>query len=91
MRSNLNVWSVYLVECKDGSFYCGISNNVPKRIKKHNSGKGAKYTRGRGPVVLMCSAECESKSAALKLEAAVKRLPKKIKLQYLQKLQGMST
>lgn len=75
----MNGWSVYLVRCKDNSLYTGISNNVPKRVSAHNSGKGARYTRSRRPVILVYSENAASKSAALKREAAIKRLTKKAK------------
>lgn len=67
-------WFVYLVLCKDYSLYCGIAQDVMARVKAHNEGKGAKYTRGRRPVWLVHKEECGSKSAALKREAAIKKL-----------------
>lgn len=47
-------WTLYLVRCSDNSLYCGITNDLINRLKDHNSGKGAKYTRSRRPVVLVC-------------------------------------
>jgi len=73
-------WLVYLVECSDSTFYCGITNNLENRLKKHNNGTASKYTRGRLPVVLIACQHCDSRSAALKLEAKVKKLPKRDKL-----------
>jgi len=67
-------WVVYIVECADGSLYTGISNDVEKRIAAHNAGKGAKYTKGRGPVVLRFSEKVKNKSEALKREAEIKRM-----------------
>lgn len=67
-------WVVYLVRCKDGTLYTGCTNNLPHRLSAHNEGKGAKYTRARRPVVLVYQESCESRSAALKREAAIKRL-----------------
>jgi len=68
------MWAVYVVKCSDGSFYCGVTNNVPKRIHAHSDGKGAKYTRSRLPVKLLRVWVYENKSAALKAEHAFKKL-----------------
>ena len=76
-------WVVYLVECSDGSLYCGVSNNIEKRLATHNAGKGAKYTRSRLPVVLQVVAGAMSRSAALKLEYQVKQQRKNEKVKYL--------
>jgi predicted GIY-YIG superfamily endonuclease len=67
-------WLVYLLRCSDGSLYTGITNNLPKRLKAHAAGKASKYTRSRLPVKLAYSEPQKSKSAALKREAAIKRL-----------------
>jgi putative endonuclease len=66
---------VYLVECSDGSLYTGIALDVERRIEDHNAGKGARYTRGRGPVVLMASAGPMDHGDALRLEMKIKRTP----------------
>lgn len=73
-------WAVYILECKDGTLYTGITDDLERRIKAHNEGKGAKYTRGRGPVRLRYREDCESHSAALRRELAVKRLSRQEKL-----------
>jgi putative endonuclease len=70
----LSTWFVYMLRCVDNSLYTGITNNLEKRLKAHNEGKGAKYTRGRGPVVMVYQKECESQSDALKQELAMKKL-----------------
>lgn len=70
---------VYLLKCKDNTFYCGYTNNLEKRIKTHNEGKGSKYTRGRLPAKLIYVEEYESKSLALKREYEIKRFSKKEK------------
>jgi putative endonuclease len=71
------IWYVYMVRCSDGTLYTGISNDLEKRIKAHNSGKdGARYTRSRKPVELVYSEQVESKSAAARLEYQIKRLPR---------------
>lgn len=74
------VWFVYLLRCGDGSLYCGMTDDVLRRLETHRSGKGAKYTRGRGPLELVYTEECESYSAALKREAAIKKLKRQEKL-----------
>ena len=76
------MWFVYILECSDGTYYTGATNDLDKRIKKHNDGKGAKYTKTRRPVKLMKSFECIDKSDALKLEYKIKQLPKNEKLTY---------
>jgi putative endonuclease len=77
------MWFVYILECSDKTLYTGITNNLELRLKKHNEGKGAKYTKGRRPVILLKYSEVESKSEALKLEFKIKQLPKEDKLKLL--------
>lgn len=74
-------WLVYLLRCRDGSLYTGITNDLPKRLKAHAAGTASKYTRSRRPVALAHSEPQTSKSAALKREAAIKRLPRRAKLE----------
>lgn len=74
------VWFVYLLRCGDGSLYCGITDDVSRRLEAHAAGKGAKYTRGRGPLELVYTEACESHSGALKREAAIKKLKRHEKL-----------
>ncbi len=74
------MWYVYLLKCSDGTLYCGITNNLEKRIAKHNAGRGAKYTRGRLPVELIKFFEVPNKSEALKLEIKIKQLSREEKL-----------
>ncbi len=69
-------WSVYILRCGDGSLYTGISNNVEERVKKHNLGKGAAYTRSHLPVVLVWEERKRSASFAKKREAQIKKLTK---------------
>ena len=73
-------WYVYILRCKDGTLYTGSTDDVQRRQALHNSGKGAKYTRGRTPVEVVYSEECESYSAALKREYAIKHLSRKDKI-----------
>ena len=66
------MWFVYIVKCSDDSFYTGSSNDVEARVKRHNSGKGGKYTRSRKPVVLIYTEQLDSKEQALKREIEIK-------------------
>ena len=72
-------WNVYLLECSDQTIYCGITNNLEKRLKVHNKGKASKYTRGRLPVKLLYSKAVSTRSEALKLEYFIKQMDKKNK------------
>ncbi|AKP03729.1 GIY-YIG nuclease family protein [Companilactobacillus pabuli] len=74
---------VYMLLCSDKTFYTGTSNDVKKRVKTHNAGKGAKYTKVRRPVKLMYTEELADKSAALKREIAIKKLTRLQKEQLL--------
>jgi putative endonuclease len=74
------VWTVYLVRCADESLYCGITNDLTARLAAHAAGKGAKYTRGRGPFELVALQRCRDKRVALRIEHAVKQLPRRDKL-----------
>lgn len=73
-------WKLYMLRCGDGSLYTGITTDVQARLEVHRSGKGAKYTRGRGPLELAYSEECGTHSDALKREIAVKALTKEEKM-----------
>ena len=80
-RRSLSVrWTVYLLRCRDGSLYTGITNDLPKRLKTHAAGKASRYTRSRLPVELAYEEPQPTKSRALKREAAIKRLPRWAKL-----------
>jgi predicted GIY-YIG superfamily endonuclease len=72
-------WKLYILRCGDGSFYTGITTDVEARLEVHRSGKGAKYTRGRGPLELIYSEDCGTHSDALKREIAVKAMTKEEK------------
>ena len=67
-------WYVYILRCGDNTLYTGITDDVPRRLAAHRAGKGAKYTRGRGPLELVYQERVPDKSAALRREAAIKRL-----------------
>ena len=78
-------WFVYLLECIDGTLYCGITNNLEKRIDTHNKGKGAKYTKSRLPVKIFYFESLENKSDALKREYQLKKLKRKEKIELKEK------
>ncbi len=69
----MNAWWVYLLRCRDGTLYCGATNDLPRRLDAHGRGR-VKYTRGRLPVELAFSEEVGPKGAALSREAALKRM-----------------
>ena len=71
---------VYLIRCGDGTLYCGIARDVSARLAQHASGKGARYTRGRGPFVLLTTRRCRERGLALRIEHAVKQLSRDQKL-----------
>jgi predicted GIY-YIG superfamily endonuclease len=73
-------WYVYLARCADGSLYCGITNDLQARLSAHAAGKGAKYTRGRGPLALVYQRRCRDKGRALRLEHEIKQLTRAQKL-----------
>ena len=74
---------VYIVQCCDGSLYTGWTTDVEKRVTAHNAGTGAKYTKARRPVTLVYFEALESKSEALKREAAIKKLSRSDKLELI--------
>lgn len=71
---------VYILKCSDNTLYTGYTTDVSKRIRMHEQGKGAKYTRGRSPFELVFQASCSTKSDALQLEARIKKLSRKEKI-----------
>jgi putative endonuclease len=72
---NKKEWVVYLVRCADESLYCGVTNDIERRLVAHNSGKGAKYTKSRMPVSVTGVSSKMTKSEALKLERRIKQVP----------------
>ena len=77
-------WWVYLLSCGDGTLYCGIALDVEARLEQHRVGKGAKYTRGRGPLELVYREACPSRPDALRRERAIKRLRRSAKVALLE-------
>lgn len=76
-------YSLYLLLCKGNVIYTGITNDVARRYQQHCDGRGAKFTRSRPPQKLLCQVEVGDRSSALKLEYAVKQLPRSQKISYV--------
>ena len=72
-------WQVYILQCSDGSLYTGITNNLELRVKTHNSGRGAKYTKNRLPVRLVYKEYTKDKSQSLRRELEIKKLSRQAK------------
>ena len=72
-------WWVYILRCGDGTLYTGCTNDLPRRLQAHQSGRGAKYTRSRLPVELVYQEAVPDRSAALRREAAIKRMDRRAK------------
>ncbi len=77
---NKQNWVVYILRCGDGSLYTGITNNLALRIEKHQSGKGARYTKNRGPLKLVYQETLPDRSTATKREMQIKTLTRQAKL-----------
>ena len=75
-------WWLYLLECGDGSWYAGISNDVDARLHAHAEGRGARYTRGRGPFRVLACRAFPDRAAASRAEWRLKRLPRSRKLAF---------
>ena len=83
------MYSCYILKCIDGSYYCGISNNVSRRILVHNSGRGSKYVRSRLPAVLVYVEECGSKKDALRRERQIKSMNRQQKILLIDSYSGI--
>ena len=79
------VWYLYILRCGDGSLYTGITDDVQRRFQAHCDGKGAKYTRGRGPLEIVYQEVCGTHSDALHRELAVKKMTRQQKLELIDK------
>jgi putative endonuclease len=82
------LWTVYVVECADGSLYTGIARDLQARIAAHNAGSGARYTRGRQPVTLVYEESAADRSAASRREYDLKQLPRSAKLKLIRAVGG---
>ncbi len=76
-------WCIYIIECKDGKLYTGITNNLRRRIKEHDSGNGCRFTKYRIPVTLRYNKRVNSRSEASKGEARIKSLPRSKKIELI--------
>jgi predicted GIY-YIG superfamily endonuclease len=85
------MWTVYIVRCADSSLYTGIAKNVARRIKQHNAGRGAKYTRSRLPVELVYSESADTRETALRREIEIKRLKRGEKLKLIASLKDQGS
>jgi len=74
MTLSASLWLVYIVHCADGTLYTGCTNNLEQRLQTHNAGKGAHYTKGRGPVELLYTENAANRSEAQKREYEIKQL-----------------
>ena len=81
----MSAWTLYILKCNDDSYYTGITNNIEKRIADHEAGKGAKYTRGRGPFEIVYQEKWLDRSSASKREFEVKKLSRSEKENLLKK------
>lgn len=81
----MSTWFTYILRCNDDSLYVGISTNVGERVKRHNAGKGAAYTRSHLPVALVWSEAAESESVARRREAEIKSWTRLKKLKLIKK------
>ena len=77
-------WCVYILQCADGTFYTGVTNDIFRRVKMHSNGTGAKYTQGRGPVKLCYLETADSHGDALRREYAIKHLSRAEKLKLIE-------
>jgi len=81
-------WCVYLLRCGDGTLYAGITSDLRKRLRAHSCGRGARYTRGRGPLTVVHQEPARTKGAALRRELELKRMRRREKLAFLDSLRG---
>lgn len=81
-------WVLYILSCKDNTLYTGITNDLEKRLAAHRAGKGAKYTKGRGPLTLCYLEQCADHSDALQRELQIKGLTRTEKLALCEKFMG---
>ncbi len=82
-------WFVYILECGDGTLYTGITTDVDARLASHSEGRGAKYTRGRGPLSCVYRETCRGRKSALRREYAIKKLSRDEKLARIMLYKGM--
>lgn len=86
----MTTWSVYVLRCGDATLYTGVAVDVERRLAQHREGRGARYTRGRGPLALVARARCRDRSEALRVELAFKRLARVEKDAVLARPRGLA-
>ena len=77
------MWHVYILQCRDGTYYTGVTTDLPKRIQRHNDGKGARYTRSRRPVKVVYTEDLENRSLAAKREIEIQGFTREDKLKLI--------
>jgi putative endonuclease len=86
MNNNEKTWHIYILQCSDGSLYCGITTSLERRLHEHNNTKkGAKYTRSRRPTKIVWTCQAKNRSEASKEEARIKRLSRNEKINMINK------
>jgi len=83
-KPKLKQWFVYILECGDGSYYTGVTNDIDVRMRAHAGGKGSKYVYKKGFRRLLKAKQCKNKSDACKCEYAIKKLPRNEKLDWFE-------
>ena len=91
LRSARVEWVVYILECADRSLYVGVTNDLEKRVAAHTCGKGARYTRGRAPLVVRYVEEAATRGEAQRREAAIRRMTRSAKLALCDRSASVST
>lgn len=82
-EKNQKSWFLYILQCKDGTLYTGITNDLERRLRQHRNGTASRYTRSRLPVRLLCQVACSGRSDALKKEYATKQMTRKEKKEFI--------
>ena len=81
----MSAWTLYILECADGSLYTGITTDLERRFRRHNEGRATKYTRTRRPLKIVHTEFCDNESSARRREAEVKKLKRAEKLELITK------
>ena len=79
-------WILYILRCRDGSFYTGITRDPDRRLEQHRAGRASRYTRGRRPVRIVYREDCKDRSTALRREFAIKSLPRREKMRLIRSI-----
>jgi len=90
-KKRMPKWILYVLKCRDNTWYTGITTNLARRVLEHNAGRASRYTRSRLPITVIYQEPCRSRSTALKKEYAVKKLSRKEKAEYMTSHPGANT